>query len=47
MVCARGGGGTVPRGISCFTAKGAYGNVTEELFVLTLWYCNRLLALAV
>ena len=35
------------RGGSIFFAKGAYGNVTEELFVLTLLYCNRLLALAV
>ena len=41
---ARGGGAG---GVGGFTAKGAYGNVTEELFVLTLLYCTRLLALTV
>ena len=43
-----GGGGRVFLSVYFFFfVKGAYGNVTEELFVLTLLYCTRLLALAV
>ena len=33
--CHRRGGGASFQGTSSVAAKGAYGNVTEELFVLT------------